>query len=242
MNLRPILIQGAMESEIDYLITIINNKKETIIGEYKFYEGLINDYPVVVSKTKIGVINCSVASTLGITTYNPVLIINQGTAGSHSLDVHKFDIVLGNEVINITSFETSNSGEGQGINVDNWKLKNFEDDLIVKCDGKLLEYVENFKDKYTMGKIHVGRIGSGDIWNKEIDRIKFLNKEYSTICEDMESISSYTVADRFNIPIIGIRIISNNEMLNEDYEPDSAVECQKFVYKIAQKFIEKMGV
>ena len=58
----------------------------------------------------------------------------------------------------------------------------------------------------------------------------------------MESISSYTVATRFNIPIIGIRIISNNEMLNEDYEPDSAVECQKFVYKIAQKFIEKMGV
>ena len=50
-----------------------------------FYKGTINDYPVVVSVTEIGMTNAAVATTLGIENFNPIAIINQGTAGGTSI-------------------------------------------------------------------------------------------------------------------------------------------------------------
>ena len=43
----------------------------------------------------------------------------------------------------------------------------------------------NLSDSYKDGNVWYGRIGSGDIWNREVDRIMYLNKEYNTLCEDM---------------------------------------------------------
>ena len=77
-----------------------------------------------------------------------------------------------------------------------------------------------------------GVIGSGDIWNREADKILMLNREYGVLCEAMEGIAVYTVANNFKIPVIEIRVISNNEILNEKYDL-----IQKFTYDLIQKII-----
>lgn len=63
-----------------------------------------------------------------------------------------------------------------------------------------------------------GTIGSGDIWNKNKKKIEFINKKYDVICEDMECVSIYTVANLYEIPVISIKGISNNEVLDESYD------------------------
>lgn len=64
-------------------------------------------------------------------------------------------------------------------------------------------------------RIYRGILGSGNVFNKQIDRIDWINNIFKNYSEDMESIGTYLVCNRFNIPCIGIRIISNNEILLE---------------------------
>ena len=84
-----------------------------------------------------------------------------------------------------------------------------------------------------------GTIGSGDCWNREIDRIEFLYKEYKVLCEDMETISVYKIAKKYNVPVIGIRVISDNEMLEEEYERSIAKKSQKFSMNLCKMLIRE---
>lgn len=72
----------------------------------------------------------------------------------------------------------------------------------------------------------------GDVWNKEADRIFYLNQRYGILCEDMESVSVYTIANLYDIPVIGIKAVSNNEFLKEEYYKEVGIESQKFTEKL----------
>lgn len=48
----------------------------------------------------------------------------------------------------------------------------------------------------------------------------------------METISTYSVCNKLNIPVIGIRIISDNEITGEKYDKNIAIEAQKYVLDI----------
>lgn len=242
--MKPILIQGAENSEINYLLEILQNKKETEIGSFKFWTGEIENYPIVVSRTKVGEINSAIATTIGIMNFEPKYIINQGTAGSHSKDIHRGDVVVGKEYFGLTNIRTELREEGEGVDVKSWLLKPFQsdDDEVVsrKANSELLEFVKTIKNEYATGKVHFGVFGSGDIWNREIDRINFLNKEHGTLCEEMETAGVYNTANSFGVPAIGIRIISNNEILKEEYKPEMATECQVFVEKVIKRLIKNI--
>lgn len=191
---RPILITGAMGLELELIISKLKNRIEKEENTYILYEGKIENYPVIILKTKVGIINAAISLMFAIQKYNPIAIINQGTAGSHEYNCHKFDLVIGENVLNINTIKTGVKQLGRGSNPLEWQIKEFhtgsENELtIYNCDEKLLEIAKNMKDKYTSGKVHFGRIGSGDIWNREIDRINWLNKNFKTSCEEMEAVS-----------------------------------------------------
>ena len=148
----------------------------------------------------------------------PDLIINAGTAGSHDKKYNVGDIILAKEVININSIETLFKEENEGSNSLTWKIitfnedceeKDYVDDIkIYYGDEKLLTNIKTIGEKYGM-KIYEGRIASGDIWNKEKDRINFLHDKYNTSCEEMEIYSIYQICEQENIPCIGIKIFSD---------------------------------
>ena len=211
--------------------------EKTIVNKNKlctFYEGEMYGNQVILCDAKVGLINAASATTLAIEKYNPEIIINQGCAGGIGKNVHKSDLVIGTECINITSVKTKYREEGQGFKVEDWDLINFiagEEDRLVpqKCSEKLLNLVKNIESSYRYGKVHYGVIGSGDIWNKECDMLINLNQKYGIICEEMESIAVYTIANQYNIPVINIRVISDNELLGEEYERNISYKSQEFV-------------
>lgn len=47
----------------------------------------------------------------------------------------------------------------------------------------------------------------------------------------MESIGVYSVCNNFNIPCIGVRIISNNEITREKLDMQQAIYLQEIVIK-----------
>ena len=85
------------------------------------------------------------------------------------------------------------------------------------------------------GKVLCGRLGTGDVFSKEADRIDLLHSQLGEISEDMESVAVYNVCEKLNIPFIGIRVISNNELTgNSDIEKQFEIaqtKLQLFIFK-----------
>lgn len=237
-----ILIQGAEPTETEFLESNLENSEVIIIGGFTFVKGNYENQDIVISITKVGEINASAATTIGILKFNPDIIINQGTAGGHGRDVHKGDVVIGESYIQINTFMCNSLEEGKGFNVENWNIKEYQSDedkelnLSYKNATKeLVDLAQNILPEIYNGKVHSGVIASGDVWNRECDRILYLNTEYKTLCEEMETAGVYKIANSFGVPVITIRIISNNEILKEEYEPQIAEKCQKLIYEFVKE-------
>ena len=221
-----ILLQGVEKQEIDYFLSKIQKSERKVIGGFEFYFGKINDREVVISKTKVGEINASIATTIAIQSFKIDKIINQGTAGSHSVDVRRGDCVVVCDYVQINSYETVD-GE--------YRIRTFNtDDIIAKreYDNNFIKEIFDKISSVSERRIHLGKIASGDVWNKDVNIIKKIHKDYDTLGEEMEIAGVYSVADSFKIPVVGVRIISNNSLLDEGYDPAIASECQKLICKI----------
>jgi len=245
-ELKPIIIQGAMDVETETFATQLDNMEEIKISGWSFFKGTINDYPVIVSRTEIGMTNAAVATTLGIENFNPVAIINQGTAGGHDPNLHQFDIVLGKNVVNFGAYKTNFKDKGEGISPKTWIPMTLEvpingeivEHSSFEGDKTLLEVANSVKDKYKKGKVVEGTIGSADEWNKEIDRILWLNKTFGTSVEEMETASAAQVAKSYGVPFLGIRVLSNNEVHKEEYNRNTGENCQEYVMEVVKAYID----
>ena len=89
------LIQGALDIEINYFLSKMKKIENKTIAGYEFHKGFINDIEVIISKTLVGVINSSTATTIGIINFKPDIIINQGIAGAYRENLHIGDVIIG---------------------------------------------------------------------------------------------------------------------------------------------------
>lgn len=230
---KPIIIQGAMEMEIEELLKNIKVEREVNVNGAKFYEGTIESYPIIISETQIGIINASIATCIAIEKYQPRAIINQGIAGSHIDNIHKYDIVIGEKSVNINSFITGIRNKGEGSNPNEWLFD--QRSIEYNCDKNLLKIAQNMSlNKYNL---FYGILGSGDIFDREIDRIQWIQERKNTLCEDNESVAVYNVCNRFNIPCIGFRTITNNEVTQT--ESDGSTVTRKDMKKNSNIMITK---
>lgn len=240
---RPLLIIGALKSELDYLIDKLEKSELEINSIYKFYKGFIKGFPVIIAKSEVGLVNASSCLTIAIEKFNPCCILNPGTAGGITENKHKKDIIIGTGCFNILSCKTPYKELGEGSDSCDWDLMTFTDGgddekRIYKSNSKLAEIAIGLKEKYKHGNVCEGIVGSADVWNREKDKLKFLSDKHDVSCEDMELIAIYTIAKNYNIPALGIKIISDNELLGEEYEPKVATYCQEFTYEVLLKVID----
>jgi len=243
----PILVQGAMDMETDHLVAALDNKQEVTIGSWTFWQGEINQYPVIVSRTEIGLANASAATTAAIERFKPRLIINQGTSGGHDPKLYRGDIVIGERSFNMGAYQVEYTAKGKGIHPTKWQ--NFDVTMRLRENGELVTHKAFFADKYLVekamaisqqyphGKVVIGVIGSADEWNREVDRINWLHETYATSVEEMETSAAALVAEAYKIPFIGIRVLSNTDIHEQDFDPQTAANCQLFVLDYMKSLI-----
>lgn len=228
---KTILIQGAFDMEIEYIINLLQDKKVMKINGYQFFIGNIDNINVIVSKTLVGTINATIATCIGITNFNPNIVINQGIAGAHIEDLHIGDIVIGEKCCNINAYKMPIKDKGNGSNPFEWELNKRAKDLKY-ANSELVDILQKHINSDSNKQIYTGILGSGDVYNREYDRIKWLNNQFNNLCEDMESIGTYSVCDKFSVPCIGIRIISNNDLLSREINKEIAIKLQKILVNI----------
>ncbi|HEY2421659.1 MAG TPA: 5'-methylthioadenosine/S-adenosylhomocysteine nucleosidase [Neobacillus sp.] len=246
---RPIIIQGPMPIEAEEFAQRLEKVKEEKSGTFVFYKGKVDNYPVIVAKTGKGMENAAAATAVAIEKYNPIAIINQGTSGGHDPNLNVFDIVLGKRVTNIGSLKTEVKDENQGMDPTQWipmdlmasegsgSDANAEKVHYYEGDKDLLAAANAVKDKYTKGKVVEGTIGSADVWNNEVDRIKWFNTKYGTSVEEMEGAAVAQIAKAYDVKFLGIRVLSNNKVNGGKYSPDTAAANQDYVYEVVKKYI-----
>lgn len=238
--MKPILITGAEDTELNILLDKLEDKKEGYIQGYNFYKGFFLKYPVIILKTDVGIINATISTTVAIQEFDPCIVINQGTAGSHVVDFTRGDLVIAEKVSMMNSYVTPSKKEKMEVNALEWNIKTFANDKqIINTDEKLLYMANLIKSEYLYGNVHNGVIASGDMFNRESERIKWFNKKFKTVCEEMEGFAVYSVGERFKVPVIDFRVISNNELTGEKYDTKYGEYSQEFTYCFVKKYIDE---
>ena len=226
----PIVIQGALESELNLLLNTFTLLQTRKVGEFEFYECIYRDRPIVLSKTKIGEICSAIATTLAIETYHPRMILNQGTAGALVEWLNTGDIVIGKRVCYLSDFSTDSMRDAESINP--WKSDAYRsydgDTLSYAADPTLLQMLEHICESLKQ-EIHFDVVGSGDVWTRDPQRIHEIHRRLGAVCECMECAGAYLSANSLDTPIVSIRAISNNELKAQGYDQSSGALAQKFV-------------
>ena len=251
----PIMIQGPMPIEAEYFASLLENVRVEQSGNATFYIGSLNQYPVVVAKTGKGLENTAAATAIGIERYRPIAIINQGTSGGHDPRLKVGDIVLGERSVNASNFKTARLAKDQGSDPMQWLPMDImasegsagEGDSAADAEkiryyagnADLLAIAQAVKDKYQRGNVVEGTIGSGNFWNNELDRIAWLHQHLGTSVEEMETSAAAQIALAYNVPFLGIRVLSNNITNGGHYDPTTSVSCQQFVKDVVLQFIKK---
>ena len=250
---RPLMIQGPMPIEAEHMAAHLENVRVERTGNFAFYIGTLEGYPVIVAKTSKGMENAAAATALGIARYAPAVVINQGTAGGHDPQLQVGDIVLGRRVVNIGNMKAADRAAGEGSDPLNWKPmdvmasegsagedKNAERIRYYDSDPAWLELARQVKDRYTRGKVVEGTVGSANLWNNEIDRIRWFHEHYGTSVEEMEGASVAQICAAYDTPFLSVRVLSNNKTNGGTYDPTTAETCQAFVLEIVRAYLNKL--
>lgn len=247
---RPIVVQGAMQIEVEKLAGRLDNVTLDQVGGWNFWRGTVDGYPVIVSKTLKGIANAAAATVLAVERYRPIAIVNQGTAGGHDPSLHLYDIVIGTSSVSLGAFRSPFRGRGAGSNTLDWVPLNLTasdgsagNDPKARTvarftgDEPLIAAARGAKPKYTRGRVVEGVIGSADVWNDELDRIARFRSEYGTVVEEMETASAAQVAGLLNTPFLGIRVVSDNITNGGAYDPKTSEACEDYVYDVIKAYI-----
>ena len=239
MEKRPIVIQGALQSEIDLLLKqLMPNARKEVRGVV-FYEGNYRGYPVAVCKTKMGEIAAAIATTVAIGQYAPAFILNQGTAGAFDRALHTGDVIVGERVAYISQFATKPDKETDPLN--QWKSEGYcsidGERISLTADARLITWLKSLSLP-AKGKLLFGTVGSGDSWTLEEAQIDSYRDRLGILCEAMECTGVYMAANCQNIPAVSLRVISNNELLGEAYMPESADVAARCAVAVLDAWID----
>lgn len=233
--MKQILIQGAMDIETDYLIEQLRQAPDySEEKEYglEFHLGTVGDKRFILSKTGMGTVKAAMATTYAIQKYHPTMVVNQGTAGGQLRELHTGDVIVVQKAVNINALVMPKKELGEGSDPFTWD--GFHT-TYYDADGALRDMF--LSGQYRHGRMLKANAATGDLYSRESDRIIWLSEKFDTACEEMESAAVFEVCEAFATPCAGIRIISNNELHGEEFNEETGLLLQQYVWECLNQFL-----
>lgn len=197
----PVVLMGAMEGEISAFHQVLKNRTESTWNNYKFYEGLIGDRPVVIAKTGVGKVLSAMVTQHVIDNFKPSLLIFSGIAGAISPKLNIGDMVMGKDSVQHDMDARAFKYPRGHIPYTEYRYIESDQDIFRKA----------LACRSSTGNIVGGRILSGDQFVRDSDSPEksYLRDELKGDCIDMEGASVALVCEVNNIPHLLIRTISD---------------------------------
>lgn len=206
-------IIGAMAEEVAAL-----KQKMTVEAEYRqagmvFFQGVLQEKPVVVVVSGIGKVNAAACTQILIDKFDVDLVINVGVAGGVGAHVHPGDVVVGSSLIQ-HDMDVTKYGYplGQIPRLDAFDFKS---------DRRMAELAL----QTPMGdhQLVEGVIVSGDQFVASKEKVDFLVDTFGASATEMEGASIAQVAYLNDKPFVVIRSISDNASTGASMEYDQFV-------------------
>ncbi len=195
-------IIAAMSEELEPLLKDMKLISKETIASVTFNKGILLGKEIVAVVCGIGKVNAAICTQLLISKYNIDKIINVGVAGGVNKEIYPGDIVIADNLLE-HDFDCSVFGDplGQIPRMDTFDFR---------CDKDLVSLAENSCNKIDNIKSYTGRIVSGDQFIASMEKVQFLDKEFTALACEMEGASIAHVCYSNKIPFVVIRSISDN--------------------------------
>lgn len=88
----------------------------------------------------------------------------------------------------------------------------------------------------------MNEFASSNSWNRQTDCIKFLYEKYGSSCEEMETHAVAHICRIYDVPFLGIRILSNSEIHGEKFNPATGEVCQRYVLNVIKSYAKRKNL
>ena len=188
----------AGDSELEPFLNHIHNCHITEKAMLKFYEGEINNIPVVVLYSGVCKVNAAVAAQILIDSYSVDIIISAGTAGGMEKTIKIFDTVIS------TQLAYHDVADDILVEFHPWLPS-----IYFNADEKLLAATKKIVQNQAVNHpVIFGKMVTGESFIDKNMR-EIINKKYAPLSVDMESASIAHVCYVNNIPFISIRTFTD---------------------------------
>lgn len=225
-------IIGAMDIELEELISLLENKESHDFCGLKFNTGALFGKKIVIVKCGIGKVFAAMAASAMIAKFSPRLIVNTGVGGALSLGLRPLDVVIAERLVQ-HDMDTSALGDAKGL-VSGINKIYFEADTRVS--KILLEAAQNLSLS-----ARLGTVASGDKFVAERKEKEAIISEFSADVCEMEGAAIAQVAYVNNTPFAVVRAISDSadEGSSMDYMeflPIAAKNSARLTLALIEKF------
>ncbi|MBQ9744407.1 MAG: 5'-methylthioadenosine/adenosylhomocysteine nucleosidase [Clostridia bacterium] len=218
-------IIGAMDIEVNGLISDMEGSVTEIHGGISFTKGILYGKNVVVSKCGIGKVFASMCTQTMILKYSPDLIINSGVAGTLDKELNILDAVIASSVVQ-HDMDTSPLGDPKGL-ISGINVVNFDTDKDISCK------LANASSDMGVNTVS-GIIASGDQFIASPDKKADIFNTFGAIACEMEGAAIGQVCYVNQVPFTVMRTISDGKGEALDYHAFSVIAANKSMQIIKQ--------
>lgn len=209
-------IIGAMDEELQPILKELILSRKEIKAKMEFNFGKLYDKNIVVVRSGIGKVNAAICAQILIDDFMVDKIINVGIAGGVGEKVAPGDIVVASDLVQ-HDMDTSAFGDKIGQIP---RIETFD----FKCDKALIDIAIASCENMEGNNWFLGRIVTGDQFIADLERIKWISKEFNAMACEMEGGSIAQVCYLNDVPFVVIRSISDNA------ENNAHMDYDKFKY------------
>ena len=212
----------AMGAEFRLTEALLEHKRESTVGGFRFLQGKIGEQEIVVMQSGIGKV-CAAAGTMEmITRCAPACILNTGVAGGIDASLRVMDMVVGREVTyhDVWCGEGNEIGQVQGM------------PARYACDEGLYNAAMSVRSNIAL---YGGLICSGDQFITDSNALENIKKNFHEgLAVDMESGAIAQICHMYQVPFLSCRIVSDTPGHTENH----ALQYQDFWTLAPEKSFE----
>ena len=194
-------IIGAMQDEVNEIISEMEERRSETVSGITFYEGLIYGRRTVIAKCGIGKVFAALAAEVMILRYSPSLLVNTGVGGALRDGLRPTDVVVADSLCQ-HDMDTSAIGDPKGlisgINV-----------IYFETDKRAREIISSAAAENGIN-CQTGRIATGDKFISSREDKERIKSDFSADACEMEGCAVAQVAYVNSTPIAVIRAISDS--------------------------------
>lgn len=232
-------IIGAMQVEIDLLIERLRDRRETNVGDLRFFEGTLAGRDVVVVRCGVGKVNAAMCTQALIDRFSPACVINTGVAGALEDDLAVGDLVVSTDLVQHDMDVTGLGYEPGyipelGTDATFAGIGSFDTDERLR--SALCEAASDVEPGIT---VQLGRIASGDQFVCTQELRDHVIATFGASCVEMEGAAIAQVCWRNGVPFVVARTISDTADASSSveyrmHEQEMAERCAAIVARMIE--------